>query len=116
MVDGSCAALRASAEGWPGSHLPAAAGASARALEVVLRGLAGVGGGRARLPLPRRGGRVVEALVGDLDLADLPAGLLERQLLAVDDGLGLRAGVALQGKAGIDGEGGAAPAATSTAA
>src|SRR4051794_28957296 len=82
----------------------------------VLRRLAGVGRSLARLPLARRRRGVVEALVGDLELADLAAGLLERQLLAVDDGLGLRAGVALQRQARIDGQRGAATAATTAAA
>ena len=57
MVDGSCAALRR------------------------------VGRGLARLPLARRRRGVVEADVLDRELADLAAGLLEGELLAVDDGL-----------------------------
>ena len=77
----SCAALRASAETAPGSHLPAAAVESSR------------------------------RHVLDRELADLAAGLLERELLAVDDRLRLRPRVALQRQARVDGQGGGAGAA-----
>ncbi len=36
MVDASCAALRASDEVWPGSHLPAAAVASSRLTYLIV--------------------------------------------------------------------------------
>src|SRR5206468_3616597 len=55
-------------------------------------------------PLAGSGRGVVEAHVLDRVLADLPTMLLERQLLAVDDGLGLRPRVTLERQAGIDGQ------------
>ena len=63
---------------------------------LVLRGLARVGRGLLRRPVGRLGGRVVERRVLDADVARLAAGLLERQLGAVDRGLGLRAAGPLQ--------------------
>ena len=81
----------------------------------VLGGLACVGRGLARIPLARRRRGVVEADVLDRELPDLAAGLLERELLAVDHVCRLRSRVTLQGKAGIDGQRRAASAATATA-
>src|SRR4029434_82816 len=83
---------------------------------LVLRGRAAVGGSLAHIPLARGARGVVEAHVLDRELADLPAGLLERHLLAVDDGLRLRAGVALQREAGINGQRGAARAGAASSA
>ena len=77
---------------------------------LVLRGLAGVARGRARIPLARRRRGVVELLEGDRVVAGLPAGGVERHLLAVVDRDRLRAGVALQRQAGVDGDAGAARA------
>ena len=71
---------------------------------LVLGRLAGVRGHRARLPLAGRRRRVVERDVLDRVLADLAAGFLQRDLLAVDHRLGLRPVVALQRQAGVDGE------------
>ena len=86
MVDVSCAALRA------------------------------FGRGLARVPLARRRRGVVEADVLDRELADLAAGLLERELLAVDDVCRLRPRVALQRQARVDGQRRAASAAAAAAA
>src|SRR5215208_2779629 len=83
---------------------------------VVLRRLAGVGGDRLRSPRAGLGGRVVEGLVVDRDVAGLAAGLLERQLDAVHHGRRLRTRRALQGKGRVDGHGAGALAAAATAA
>src|SRR3954471_3239645 len=100
MVDASWAALRPSAEVWPGSHLPAAA----------RRGRLG------KIPLARRRRGVVEADVLDRELPDLAAGLLKSELLAVDHVGRLRSRVTLQGQAGIDGQRRAASAAATATA
>ena len=71
---------------------------------LVLRGLARVRRDLARLPLAGRGRGVVERDVLDRELADLAAGLLQGELLAVDDGLRLRPRVALQRQARVDGQ------------
>ena len=71
---------------------------------IVLRDLAGVGRRRARLPLARRRGGVVERLVLDGEVAALVALLLQGELDAVDDVLGLRTRSALQRKRRVDGQ------------
>src|SRR3954452_17299131 len=82
---------------------------------LVLRRLAGVAGGGARVPLAGRRGGVVERDVLDGVLAHLAAGLLKGELLAIDERDGLRTRVALQREARIDGQGGGAGASTRTA-
>ena len=64
--------------------------------------LAGVGRRRARLPAAGLRGRVVERLVLDREVAGLAAGLLERELGAVDRRHGLRPRRALQRQARVD--------------
>ena len=71
---------------------------------VVLRDLAGVGRGRARLPLARRRRGVVERLVLDGEVAALPALLLQGELDALDHVLGLRTRCALQRQRRVDGQ------------
>src|SRR5215210_3398686 len=83
---------------------------------IVLRRLAGVGGDRLRSPRAGLGGRVVEGLVVDRDVAGLAAGLLERQLDAVHHGRRLRTRRALQRKGRVDRHGALSVAASSTAA
>ena len=73
---------------------------------LVLNGLAGVLGSLTLVRGARVLGRgVVQRDVLDLVLADLAARLLERKLLAVDDGLRLLLGRALQRQARIDRQG-----------
>ena len=64
--------------------------------------LASVRRRRARLPAARLRGRVVQRLELDVEVADLAAGLLERELRAVDRGHRLRAGGTLQRQARVD--------------
>ena len=76
---------------------------------VVLRRLTGVVGRRARLPLAGRRSGVVQGLVLDGEVAALAALLLQGELDAVDDILGLRARSTLQRQGRVDGQ--VAPAA-----
>jgi hypothetical protein len=65
---------------------------------VVAHDLAGVGGRLAGIPLAGRRGRVVERDVLQRVVAGLATGLIERELDAAHDVLGLRARVALEGQ------------------
>src|SRR5690349_1161628 len=71
---------------------------------LVLRRLTGVGRDLAWVPLARRGGRVVQRHVLDGELSGLVVRLLQGQLDAVDQGIGLGLGSPLEREARIDRE------------
>src|SRR4029077_7967330 len=60
--------------------------------------------GYAWIPLPACGIGVVQRVVADLERADMPAQVIQRELLTADDLPRDRAGRALQGQAGINGQ------------